>query len=501
MIEVIKKNRSYFAYAFVFTLMAHFIKFVNYYPTWDSMFAIELKWGDMIPSGRWFGAPPAIILSSKYDLQWVAGIVAAFFISVLSVLIVELFDIKQKLSRLIAISLFSVFPTFASSFSYGFMIPTYMLALSFACFAVFVCIKGNKKAGLAIAIILMTLSLGAYQIYLLFATAMMAIFVAKMLLQKECDKNMIKRIVIRFLITVIASLLLYFIINKSLQIIFGQNLSDNQGIDQIGIMSAENLISGVGKIIVSTGSFFLGKKAVTVYGIINVVIIILFVILYFNKVLLNKEYKVSHKLLITVLFVGVIPITYAYYLVSPGVLYHRVMELGNYLVYFIAIILLDMEKPEEEFKLFRIKTVLPILLCVLTFYHFVNDNIAYHQMSISYEKTYYEISELMTRIDEANPDQLKKLCIVGNFQYGDEDDIYTIPQITGANTDNFLHDERHIFLFANHYLNRPYVSCTEEEKERILAKTDIDKLSAFPYGNCIEIVDDIIVVKLPGRNY
>ena len=497
MTDFVKQNKGYLAYGFFFTLLAHLIKFVNYYPCWDSILGVKQTWSGMISFGRWFAGPAEIILSSKYDLQWVVGVEAAIFISITAVLVLELFGVEDKFLRLVSISLFAVFPSFAATFMYGLWTPAYMLGLFFAALSVYLCVKRPGIGVMVAACVMMTLSLAIYQIYFLFGAVMVAYYIAKELMAGDFDIKSIKKIIVRFVILTVASFAGYAIIGKVLRTVGGYGLSDYQGISTAGRMSVGDIVSGIKKMINSTGSFFLGAKYVTFYGILNVVILILLAVLLISVVWTDKENTVLRKIIVTVLYGSVIPITYVFYLASPGVIYHRLMQLSLYFVYFLGVLLICKDCGKYLKK--RVPMALMGLICLLTFYHFINDNTAYHQASISYEKSYFEITELMGKIDAVNTQGTKKLCIIGGFNFGEDNYIVTVPNITGAETDNMFHYPEHIFAFAKYYMDRDYVPCSAGDRAKVLEAIDIDKMSAFPYGECVTVVDDIIVVKLPAR--
>lgn len=117
-------NRKYLIFAFAAGLSAHMVKITNYYPTWDSMYAMEVNGNTMLLLGRWFAGAAAMILSSAYDLQWVEGIIALAFWAVTIILILDILDVKKRCYKLLAITLF-----YGIS-SYGFRFVLYKLGSS-----------------------------------------------------------------------------------------------------------------------------------------------------------------------------------------------------------------------------------------------------------------------------------------------------------------------------------------------------------------------------------
>lgn len=490
MMEFLKRNRETLLFALCSVLLVHLIKFVNYYPCWDSMYGIEMKWAGMAENGRWLSGVAEILLSSKYDLQWVEGILSATFLSITITLIVNILDINGKKWRVIAILLFVVFPTFAATFNYGLWSPAYMLSLLLACLSVYICIDNSEKGINGIAILCVVISLAIYQIYILFATSLIVVYLINQLLKQKTEKTHMFRVVRQFTLNLVVGVAIYYIINKILQQIGGYELSSYQGIAEVGHMNWLSIVKGIIKIPLSFIRFFAGSRNLNAYLILNVIIAICIMGIMGKYVLFNNLYSKSHRFIICALYVLIVPITYAFHLVSPGVWYHRLMELGNYFIYVVPILVVMEHKKETIWKKYYIT-----LICVLCFYHFVNDNIAYHQLSISYERTYFEASEVMMRVDQINDQNATKIMVIGHFTDAN-DSIVAIPGITGASPNNFLQAEFHLLQFAKYYLNRAYVSCPEEEREDIIGALDIHDMDQYPFGNYVQVIDDVVVIKL-----
>ena len=96
MIKYCKENKRILLFSFLSTIFIHLIKFVNYYPTWDSVYGINKGLKGMTKFGRWFSGILANLTSSPYDLQWIEGVASAVFISFSIVLFMQIFDIQNK---------------------------------------------------------------------------------------------------------------------------------------------------------------------------------------------------------------------------------------------------------------------------------------------------------------------------------------------------------------------------------------------------------------------
>lgn len=192
----------------------------------------------------------------------------------------------------------------------------------------------------------------------------------------------------------------------------------------------------------------------------------------------------------------IIPVGYVFYFVSSGVDYHRVMEFGNYFVYFLLIIFLQHSNIASN----RFKKALIISLILISAYNFINANISYHQMSISYEKTYFQNIEIASRIDDISDEDSKTVAVIGEMKNFGKN-LYSNPDITGASTKIFTWKEPHVIYFANYYLGRNYVQCSQKKKEEIMNSVEYSQMEDFPSKNSIKVIDGIIVVKLSDVSY
>ena len=230
------------------------------------------------------------------------------------------------------------------------------------------------------------------------------------------------------------------------------------------------------------------------YVLINITFLLLIIHLTWNFILKNKDFSYYRKIFLCLLFVSAVPLTYSMYFVSPGVEYHRLMELGNFFIYFAVLMFLN--KSGFEIKAGTTKFSVG-LLSILSFYHFVNDNIAYKQIEMSYTRTSFEAMQVLSEIDRLSDGGPKCLVVAGQFEiYQKKGDIVAIPEITGAKTGNFLHSKYHFFQFSRYYFGKTYQECGEEKVAQIRQLPEFAQMPEYPLNGYVKIIDDAIVVKL-----
>ena len=75
-------------------LLAHAYRFFNFLPIWDSIYNFTGV-GSTYTLGRWFLGYAGLI-TSMFDLPWVNGAFSLFYISIVVILLTEMFEIKNK---------------------------------------------------------------------------------------------------------------------------------------------------------------------------------------------------------------------------------------------------------------------------------------------------------------------------------------------------------------------------------------------------------------------
>lgn len=509
MVKFLKDNRKLLIVTFFATIFVHLIKFVNYYPTWDSVpYGIVKPIDSMICSGRWFSGILAYLTSSPYDLQWIEGVFSAIFISFTVVFFLKIFDIQNVKYQYLCVATFVTLPCLTATFVYQNWSTSYTCALLFSVLAVYLCVQQNYNRIIVIifSVLLLTLSLGTYQAYYTFALLTFLFYIFTKLLNNSKIADL-KLNIINFVISFLSGAVLYWIINKTVLFITKIELTDYQGISSTHFPTSINEIFHAGKnALICFISFFAdgllrnGKNlSVQIfYPIINITVFILLLICVI-KYIIMKNVSISGKIVMLVIMVLIVPVGYAFYFVSPGVVYHRLMEFGNYFIYFLLIIFLQ----HCFIKSQRLKQTLILSLVMISLYNFVNANVAYYQLSISYEKTYFQNIEIASKIDEISDDEIKTVAVIGEFKENDiggfteiNPDLYANPDITGATTAVFTYSQEHIIRFSNYYLGRSYQPCDEDKIKDIANSAEFKSMRNFPSKSSVKIIDGVVVVKL-----
>ena len=116
-------------------LLAHAYRFFNFLPIWDSIYNFTGV-GSTYTLGRWFLGYAGLI-TSMFDLPCINGAFSLFYISIVVILLTEMFEIKNKGMIVLCAAIFVSFPTVVSSFAYMYTADAYLLAFLLATLAVY----------------------------------------------------------------------------------------------------------------------------------------------------------------------------------------------------------------------------------------------------------------------------------------------------------------------------------------------------------------------------
>ena len=229
-----------FSASFIIGILAYGYIMANHFLTYDSMWNLYSE-QDMISSGRQF-LTYACKISSDYDLPWLNGVLAIFYMALTTIFICDLFDIKNRLSIALISGLFVTFPSIISTFAYTYTIDGYMFALLIATISVW--ISKKYKYGFVLGIILLGVSLGIYQAYLSYVMVLCVLITLLSLLYEEKVLSILVQMG-KYIIMGIGGYVFYFLTLKLMLSLKGQELSGYQGTDAINNFSLTVLPEGL----------------------------------------------------------------------------------------------------------------------------------------------------------------------------------------------------------------------------------------------------------------
>lgn len=494
-----------FAGCIVAGLVMHMYPMTHHFLTYDSMWN-QYSSQDMITSGRQF-LTYACGIGSFYDLPWLNGVLAIFYLAITSVLLVEAFDMEDKVFAAMTGVLTATFPALVSTFCYAYTIDGYMLAV--LCSVAAYVVTRKYKWGFVPGMLLVGFSLGIYQAYYSFTILLCVLGLLSDILSEQKGKELVKP-ALRYLAMGIGGYLFYLITLKVMLALKATGLSGYQGTDRILSMPLSDLPEGIYMAVRMFGSFLLRANVLTanIFMKVSLVILILAaVFLYVALFVKAKAYKDVLKVIMAVLLIPLIPIGSTIVCVmAPEAFFHLLMRYP-WVLFFIYVLVLA---GQTECVITKKKVAAGLLWTVtgatviMVFCFMVNGNIAYFNMNERYEKSYAYALRIADRL-EAQPEYQvgDKVAVLGGFpdeEYYPSTDITTevLKDYFGAGGDLVINSTDKYATFMERYLNVTIVQAGPQESDMLISNPEFAEMPVFPKEGSIRKVEDIWIIKING---
>ena len=503
-IEKIKKSifpewRVCLIFSLIMGFFAHLYKITNWLPNWDSLvFRYDAQ--NMIAIGRWF-LPVVCAPSSFYDLPVIAGIMAIIFHGLGAVCICKMFGVRKNITAALIGAVVATFPAVTSVMMYNYVADGYALAFMFSCIAAMLLTK-DKPCYIA-SVLLIAFSAGIYQAYITVTIMLLLLSLIFELLYENTDlkKTMLKSI--KFLLTGVLGMMLYYIVMTILLKLTKTTVLEYQGFDTATSFKGIDIAGSLYTIKESfMGYFFDFSNGLSVFNVLNCIVFIATLILYTADVLKNKlSVPKILMLLICVVFLPIGASVLAF--INSGIDYHNLMKMG-FLVFYLFFILHYEKQNLKSIKLNSAKlwTILGVTT-VLVFNQIIIANVSYHKLNIAYEKSYGTLIRIADRIEQTEGAiECDSILVLGYLPGSEAYSVNLPPDMTGATEGYILRADDEIFgqsvlcSALNDYCGKNYKFISGEEKKALLKNFDTDSLDSWPQKSSICVVDNVIIIKL-----
>ena len=505
------KIKPQWVWSFLACFIAGFLSFgytvSNNFLTADSLWNIVSD-QDMITSGRQF-LTYACKISTDYDLPWLNGVFAIFYVAVASVLVVEGLGIKSKYLAALAGMILMTFPSMTSTFCYTYTIDGYMLAVLLAVAAFL--ITDRKKWGFTVGIVLLGVSLGIYQAYFSVTIVLCILKLLLDILDGEKIKHLFSKIW-KYLVMGIGSYVFYYVSLQLMLKVKQTILSDYQGVNNLEKLSLADIPQGVVSAYKTFFSFLRipGALATTKVMYVSVIALCIFGVgIYLWKFIAEKYENKILKIMMICILLAVTPIGATIVCVmSPNMYYHLILRLP-WALFFIFVLCL-MERMPNMTKVFwkKVQRLVAVIVCLATItmvlQFSVTANVVAFNMEKKYEKTYGLSLRILDRLEQAQGYKTgDKVAILGggvdqsNYPYTDLTSTYlngyfgVEGTITAADTGKFA-------TFCFHYLNVTITTASWDDILQVLDTKEYQQMDNFPLETSVKKIGDVWVVKLNG---
>lgn len=479
----------------------------NHFLTYDSMWNLYSD-QDMITSGRQF-LTYVCRISSDYDLPWMNGVLAIFYLSVTSIFLVEIFEIRNNLSAALTAGLLVTFPSVISTFCYTYTVDGYMLAVLLVTVAFW--LTNRKKWGFIPGAILLGISLGIYQAYLSFIMILCILTLLLYVLYQKSLKELFVKIG-QYAVMGVGGYAFY-VVSLNLMLSWkGLELSGYQGVDKINGFSLAQLPTGLKTAFMNFINFAKWENVLTTTDAMKLATILLIVVgvgLYAYLFVKKGCYKKPLYIVLVLVLAAAIPFCATVVnILSPDTFHHLLMRGAWSLLLIFVIVLTEKAAGYEKLWEGRIKKAVTIAVllsgAVLILEFSKMANIVGFNMQERYEKSYALSLRIVERLEETpGYEHGMKVAILG----GEPDEqVYPSTDITqgdlsgyfGVDGDYFLNSTEKFATFMSHYLNVTITTIDYEAEIALTQTQEFQEMEKFPSEESIQLIGDVWVVKLNG---
>lgn len=500
------QHKAAFFGTLILGFICHMTVMTHNYLTYDSLWNLYSD-QNMISSGRqflqFFCAP-----TSYYNLPWINGVVALFFLAFTAVIMVDLLGIKRKTVAFAAGGILATFPAITGTFSYAYTIDGYMIALFLAVLSVF--LTKRFKWGFLPGILFLGLSVGVYQSYYSVAILLSVAVLLYEDLEKEFKWKEWGGRIGRFLGMGIGAYVFYVLTLKLMLALSKTELSGYQGSDKVTGMNLSSLPEGLFasvkdfvKFTLFNGVFTINPYARIVYYLLIGVTVVLFVRLFVSK----KAYREWGRVLLMCLLVAVVPFGASLVaVISPDIWFHILMRMPWSVLFVFALSLFDRNLEEESVKkTWKILSVAGVLAsCCMIFHFILLANVVYLNLEQRYEKTFALCARIADRLEQTEGYKTgDPVAIVGGYpNWGKYPPSEITQDVTilffGSMGDYCAESPEKYAEFLKHYLDITIEVPSQEEQAGVTSSETFVQMPYFPEADSVRLINGIWVIKIGG---
>lgn len=237
-----------FCSTFLFGFFVHFYMFsnklINYFEMNNILTPMSIEKGDTLAMGRWF-LPVVSRLSSVYSMPAVNGAICLICLSLAACMIVDVFGLKRRVLILLCEGVLVSFPGVASYLSYGVNTDVFCVALLLSVLSGWVLHQSACSIkGMAVSALALCFCIGVYQPFMSVTIAMIFCMLYLEVWQKGKGFVSILKQVLRYLLTLAAGFILYYLVLQIVMAVTGISMGDYHGINDMTSFTLKGIAKG-----------------------------------------------------------------------------------------------------------------------------------------------------------------------------------------------------------------------------------------------------------------
>lgn len=503
------KEKDVFFSSLIIGLLSHSYMMFNKLPNIDDYVSM-FHYGLGYQLGRWLLALIGNFMfriDGVYSLPFLNGIFFLFMLSVSITIFLKPFPFKNRLTKRIFAALFISFPTVASTLGFMFTVPFYGIAILFAAIAFY--FVPRYKYGFILSGFFICCSLGIYQAYWCLCASFLLLYLIVLCLDEKYSTKELLLISLKSFFSLLSGVILYLIINRLMLSVQGINLSDYQGVSQMGTIK----LSAIPDIFLNAyGTFFKliseNYLYITWYPIVRFVIAASYgLTLLFLIIAIYILRKNPLKIIFLIGFSAIVPLTInsIYIMCNDASTIHLLMCYSVVLVFLLPLVFIQgVISNSSKSSVFKgIKAVYLMAVLLVIFFYVRLANIYYLNLEMAYNETNAFMTTLSARIQDTDGYTLDTpIYFHGLYSQSPNKNIWELRMVNQMHGTIDVHNVINSPLIRGNFF-RVYLGNSFKELPDYSIMDQhtayMNQMPNYPDDGSIEIIDDVLVVKFAEK--
>jgi hypothetical protein len=487
-----------------FSLLAHQV--TNPDGIWNSVFKLGSTWETQL--GRW-GLHFVQVARHGLVLPVISVLISLLMISLVALLVRELLGLQSSLHILLMAGLLVSYPFVASTMNYFYCADAYFLSLFFSVFGVFLTARGKRWISILTGAACLIAGMALYQSYIGISIALCFSVVLLDLLNEKLPLANVFRRAGRLVVMGVLGAAGYFVSMKLALRVTGLVAASYRGIDHIGQSKPDQLPGYFTRSIYEFFAFYLkddflknswwGLKGV--YGILMLIILVVSLLLLYQKRLWKSPLRMALLLFCVPLF----PVAHEAIVFLAPETKAGILMLPQMVLPFI-LLLAFCEQLQINWKAVVLQWGAAVMCLVLCFQYALLTNTMYLRMDLDAQRSEASAIQVLAMLQQHpnyKPD--RKIAVLGN-PLANEYSPRAYPEVALAVLGTTARWgvvpwklaegsqaawSRFLQLRCGIELHR----CTTDEIVAIQGSHEFKAMPSFPAKGCVQEISGILTVK------
>lgn len=440
-----------------------------------------------------------------------ATLISSVFLGITVNLVIDIFEIKNKILKYIIAIVFVVAPNVSATLTFFYCSDAYILGMLLATLSVYLVRKHeDKKIMMLIGGFLIAIAMGMYQTYLSITMVLaVATLIIDIISKKETKQILVN--ILKYVIMGVLGIVLFYIISHVVLLISNLPISSYSGANTIGLNTLIKLPTLLPEAYQSFFSYYFNDNMIpnTIWNT-NILYVVIFAVALISTVyiiIINKIYKKISNILLVMVLVFIEPICFGIIeIIVPDVDIHILMACS--MIYVFPIFFKILEMLPKSILSNCLKWVTIICSLGVVWIYIWQDNASYIAINAMQNQAVSTSERILTQIEQL--DEYTKdmpVLILGGIKeskYLDRNDTSMETKKIYDKSWGFISEKSTIWwgnldswrkLFYE-YLGVNINLVSEWESAEIFETEEYKSMKYYPEKDSIKVINGTVVVKL-----